>query len=297
MLQITNAPFLQSFHLPGIPDREGLHLMREDLVHPFAGGNKWRKLKYNLIDFMDQKKRTILTFGGAFSNHLIATAAAGHQLGIQTIGIIRGEEIENPCINFLREHGMKLHFVNRTDYRMKSNPAMIDKWLHDFLQKKWIFSVEEVLVLPEGGSNAAAVVGTKEMPETITDELIFCACGTGATLAGISLGLKLNQHAEGIPVLKAESFMAQEIERLGGDLSRITLHYDYHFGGYAKTTKELNDFCRDFYLLNQIMIEPVYTGKMLFALQDLLKKETISSDKSITAIHTGGVYDFFPLQF
>ncbi len=294
MLSINRNPFLQEFKLPQLSSSQALQILREDLVHPFTGGNKWRKLKYNLIDLREQNKNTLLTFGGAFSNHLIACASAGNQLGIKTIGIIRGEEVLNPCINYLKEMGMNLLFVSREDYRRKTEFDIQQLWIDVLKEKKIINSYDNLFILPEGGSNQAAVLGTSEMAEQITDKIIFIAAGTGATAAGISKGLKPDQQLHIIPVLKAEKFMSTEIAKLGGDLSKIIFHHDYHFGGYAKTTQELTNFCRDFYLLNQIQLEPVYTGKVFFALQDLLKKGTFPTNTSITAIHTGGIYPFYP---
>lgn len=295
MLSINTNPFLREFKLPDFISTHALQILREDLVHPFTGGNKWRKLKYNLIDLREQNKNTLLTFGGAFSNHLIACASAGNQLGIKTIGIIRGEQVTNPCINYLIEMGMHLLFVSREDYRNKTAIEIQQQWIDLLKVKNVISSHDKLFILPEGGSNAAAVLGTSEMTELITDDIIFIAAGTGATAAGISKKLKTHQQLDVVPVLKGEKFISNEIEKLGGDLSKIIFHYNYHFGGYAKTTLELTDFCRDFYLLNQIQIEPVYTGKLFFALQDLLKKGTFPPNTSITAIHTGGIYSFYPI--
>ena len=294
MLNIRTNPIIQDVKLPDLRDRH-VKVLREDLVHPFTGGNKWRKLKYNLIDFREQNKKVLLTFGGAFSNHLIATSAAANQLGIDSIGIVRGDVVANPCIQFMQENKMKIIFISREEYRLKNNEEFISALLLKLLAQGYIKNPDDVFILPEGGSNAAAVEGTAEMAsELINTENIFCACGTGATVAGLSKGIKSNQHIHGIPVLKAESFMSDNISSLGGDLSKITLHYDYHFGGYAKTSPELDKFCRDFYFLNRIQIEPVYTGKMFWALQDLIKKGTFPVQSSITAIHTGGIYPFFP---
>lgn len=295
MLNIRTTPIIQEVKLPGLKETN-LKVLREDLVHPFTGGNKWRKLKYNLLDFREQNKKVLLTFGGAYSNHLIATSSATNQLGIDCIGIVRGDDVSNPCIQFMRENKMKVVFLNRGDYRKKNEPEFISSLLLKLKAEGKIQNHTDVFVLPEGGSNSAAVRGTAEIMNEITDtENVFCACGTGGTVAGLSKGAKINQHIHGIPVLKAESFMQSNISTLGGDLSKITLHFDYHFGGYAKTTKELIAFCQDFYHLNKIQIEPVYTGKMLYAIQDLLKKGTFPVQSSMMAIHTGGIYPFFPI--
>lgn len=294
MLNLQSKAIIQEIRLPDSGDFK-LSVLREDLVHPFTGGNKWRKLKYNLIDFREQNKKILLTFGGAFSNHLIATAAATNQLGIESIGIIRGDEVSNPCIEFMLENKMKLIFISREEYRKKYDPEFISSLLSSLIQERIIKNPDDVFVLPEGGSNPAAVEGTSEIAKEIPDaEHIFCACGTGATIAGISKGIKVGQHVHGISVLKGAQFMEKNISDLGGDLSKIRLYYDYHFGGYAKSTDELIKFCRDFYFLNHIQIEPVYTGKLFFAINDLLKKGTFQLKSSITAIHTGGIYPFYP---
>jgi 1-aminocyclopropane-1-carboxylate deaminase len=283
---------VQECILPDTPDYR-IKVLREDLVHPFTGGNKWRKLKYNLIDFREQNKKVLLTFGGAFSNHLIAVASAGRQLDFDTIGIVRGENIENPCLHFMKENGMKLFHISREEYRRKDDPEFISVLLLKLSEAGFIKNVADVFILPEGGANAAAVEGAAEIANDIPDaENIFCACGTGATVAGLSRGIKSGQHIHAIPVLRSENFMAGNIVSLGGNLSSVTIHHEYHFGGYAKKTGELEKFCHDFFLLNQIEIEPVYTGKMFFAIKDLLNKETFFSPGSITAIHTGGVYSF-----
>ncbi len=294
MLNLQSKSILQEIRLPESGDIK-LTVLREDLVHPFTGGNKWRKLKYNLIDFREQNKKVLLTFGGAFSNHLIATAAATHQLGIDSIGIVRGDEISNPCIQFMLENKMKLIFVSREEYRQKDNSDYVSNLLLTLTSKGIIKNPDDVFILPEGGSNLAAVEGTSEIANEIPEaNYIFCACGTGATVAGISKGVKLGQKVHGIPVLKGAQFMQKNISELGGDLSKITLHFDYHFGGYAKSTTELDNFCREFYFQNNIQIEPVYTGKMFFAINDLLKKGTFQAKSSITAIHTGGIFPFYP---
>ncbi len=291
--QGTNS-ILQKISLPGI-EVKNLLVLREDLIHPFMGGNKWRKLKYNLINFREQNKKVIVTFGGAFSNHLIATAAATNQLGIDCIGIIRGEEVSNPCIEFMKENEMKLFFVNRNDYRKKDDAEFISSLLLKLTSLKLIKHPDDVFIIPEGGSNAAAVEGVSEIGKELQNsKTIFCACGTGATIAGISVGIHEDQTVHGIAVLKAENFLENNILSFGGDLSKIKLHYQYHFGGYAKSNQKLIEFCREFYFLNNFQIEPVYTGKLFFAIKELIKNGTFSLEESMTAVHTGGIYSFFP---
>ena len=175
MLNIRTTPIIQEVKLPGLKETN-LKVLREDLVHPFTGGNKWRKLKYNLLDFREQNKKVLLTFGGAYSNHLIATSSATNQLGIDCIGIVRGDDVSNPCIQFMRENKMKVIFLNRGDYRKKNEPEFISSLLLKLKAEGIIQNHTDVFVLPEGGSNSAAVRGTAEIMNEITDtENVFCA--------------------------------------------------------------------------------------------------------------------------
>ena len=279
-------------------DWEGKELtvsvLREDLVHPYISGNKWRKLKYNSIDFKSSGKKTLLTFGGAFSNHLIATAAFSSENGINCIGIVRGEEIKNNYLNFIQSNGMKLHFISRSEYRNKNTKEFLTDIINVLIKKKLINDPDEVFILPEGGSNASAVLGASEIMDEIPEsiDIIGCACGTGATLAGISKKMRLHQKVLGISVLKANGYFEKEVARLGGNLENIILNYDYHFGGYAKRNKILLDFCDDFKLKTHIPIEPVYTGKLFFAINDLIKNDYFKKGTRVTLIHTGGVFIF-----
>ena len=269
-------------------------VLREDLVHPFINGNKWRKLKYNLIDFEASGKKTLLTFGGAYSNHLVACAAAAKEKQINSIGIIRGEEVVNDYLNFMRSCGMKLYFVSRSDYRNKKNEEYILELLTELIAKKIIDDINDVFIIPEGGANAAAVKGVAEIMDEVPHdtEYIICACGTGATVAGLSKNLLPHQKVIGISLLKAEGYLEKEIENLRGDLKKITIINDYHFGGYAKKNKMLVDFMDGFYLKTKIPSEPVYTGKFFFAVDDLIRKNYFKKGSKVTVIHTGGIFNF-----
>lgn len=270
-------------------------VLRDDLIHPFMSGNKWRKLKYNILDFNHSGKKVLMTFGGAFSNHLVASASASSEYGFKSIGIVRGEEVENPYLNFVKQKSMKLFFISREEYRKKNEPETISKILDLLITKEWIKNREDVFLLPEGGANPAAVRGASEIINDIDKEFdwIACACGTGATLAGISQKLSGNQKALGIPVLKADGYMEKEIEKHGGINDRIILNENYHFGGYAKKNETLESFCKDFSAITGIPIEPVYTGKLFYAIDDLIKTNYFKKGEKVTAIHTGGVF-FFP---
>lgn len=264
-----------------------LFLKRDDLLHPQVSGNKWRKLKYNLIDARNRGYDTLLTFGGAFSNHLYATAAAGKWLGFKTIGIVRGEELHgkplNSTLTFCRSCGMTLHFVSRADYRMKEEAAFI-------LALQTQFGA--FYGIPEGGTNELAIRGTAEiMPELIRQlgyapDYVCCAVGTGGTVAGLMQSAPPETTVLGFLALKATDF------QLPIQLPSETRHQlitDYHFGGYARTTPELLAFIRTFEETTGILIEQVYTGKMLSGIYDLAKQGFFPDGATVVAIHTGGL--------
>jgi 1-aminocyclopropane-1-carboxylate deaminase len=263
-----------------------LYLKREDLLHPTISGNKFRKLKYNLIKARQQGLNTLLTFGGAYSNHIAAVAAAGNAYGFKTIGIIRGEEVidkiqDNPTLKLAQQNGMQLNFINRTDYRQKSNSDFIEQLKHQF---------GEFYLLPEGGTNALAVQGCTEIL-TVEDRDFFdvacCAVGTGGTIAGIINSSDDGQKILGFPALKGD-FLADEIKQWT-TRKNWNLCLDYHFGGYAKTTPELLTFIQYFQAKTNIEIEPIYTGKMLFGIFDLIEKGYFPENSKILTIHTGGL--------
>lgn len=268
------------------PDGIKLHLKREDRLHPTISGNKFRKLKYNLIEAKAQGLISLLTFGGAYSNHIAAVAAAGLECGFQTIGIIRGEELadkiqDNPTLRQAQNLGMKLHFISRSDYRRKTDVDFIE-------QLKQQFGV--FYLIPEGGTNQLAVQGCEEIL-TAQDKQYFdyicCAVGTGGTIAGIINSTSNTQKTLGFPALKGD-FLFNEI-RQWTTRSNWDLCLDYHFGGYAKTTPELLQFIQQFQQKTDIEIEPIYMGKMLFGIFDLIEKGYFPANSKILAIHTGGL--------
>ena len=266
---------------------KGIHLYikREDTIHPLISGNKYRKLKYNLLEAKKQGKDNLLTFGGAFSNHIAATACAGHEQGIKTIGVIRGEELQdnwqdNPTLTLAHEHGMQFHFVSRADYRLKSEPLFIQNLKDRF---------GDVYVLPEGGTNDLAVKGCMEIlteEDTIFD-YICCAVGTGGTVAGLINAAQPRQTVLGFPALKGD-FLTEEISTFVHN-DRWKLVTDYHFGGYAKVDQPLIDFINLFKEKTGVPLDPIYTGKMLFGIFDLVKKDVFTPGTQILAIHTGGL--------
>ncbi|MGL2966487.1 1-aminocyclopropane-1-carboxylate deaminase/D-cysteine desulfhydrase [Flavobacterium sp. XGLA_31] len=262
-----------------------LYLKREDLLHPYISGNKYRKLKYNLAQAKHENKTTLLTFGGAFSNHILAVAAAGKEYGFRTIGVIRGEELgdkinENPTLRQAQEFGMVFDFVSREVYKNKYTELFVERLKERF---------GDFYLIPEGGTNALAVEGCKEIL-TVEDEqfdYICCAVGTGGTISGIINCSKTGQQVLGFPVLKGD-FLREDICKFvsGTDWDLIP---QYHFGGYGKVTKELILFINEFYRKYQIPLDPVYTGKMVFGVLDLINKDYFPENAKIVMIHTGGL--------
>lgn len=255
---------------------------RDDMIHPFISGNKWRKLKYNLLRAHSEDKQRIVTFGGAWSNHLLATACAGAMFGLATRGIVRGEEVRNPVLDMCSLFGMELQFIPREVYRERTS-----LW-KDLAQDSNNYLIDE------GGMGQDAARGCQEMVDELQQvyDHIFCAAGTGTTAAGIAIALNI-QHADTrlhvVPVLKNGGFIREEMTKLGAATEQTTFHLDYHFGGYAKTKPELLDFVKDFSSKTGIMIEPTYTGKALFALHDLIKQNQFEPGSKILFVHTGGL--------
>ena len=266
-----------------------LFIKREDLNHPELSGNKWHKLKYNLISAKENGYETLLTFGGAFSNHIYATAAAGKLFGFNTIGIIRGEEHLpiNPTLSFASSMGMKIHYVNRKTYREKNSIEFIKH-----LRQKF----GNFYLLPEGGTNKLAVKGAGEIISNIdTDfDYVCCACGTGGTLAGLITGLDGRKRALGFSVLKGGSFLLSDVKKLvyetaGKKYNNWDINLNFHFGGYAKINSELVKFIQRFQKITSIPIEPIYTGKLLFGIYNLILNKYFNNGMNILAIHTGGL--------
>lgn len=288
-IQEINADFLAA-------RRVRLFVKREDLIHPLIKGNKWYKLKYNIQEAQNQGFTKLLTFGGAFSNHIYACASAGKIFGFQTIGIIRGEQTLplNPILSHATDCGMQLSYLDRSTYRSKTENSFIDSLKAQF---------GDFYLIPEGGTNDLAVKGTAEILQNIDTayDYICCACGTGGTLAGLIVGENaLLQKAQiiGFSVLKG-SFLTAEVEKLlySAETQMAVSHKKtwsineaYHFGGYAKTTPELLAFVSNFNHQYQIPIEPIYTGKLFYGIFDLIKQDYFPPNSRILAIHSGGVY-------
>lgn len=268
-------------------DSRGVRLLvkRDDLIHSQVFGNKWRKLKYNLLEAHRLGYSRLLTFGGAYSNHIRAVAAAGYLTGLETVGIIRGEEHLplNPVLEYARNLGMQLSYISRSDYREKYS----DRVLQPILER-----YPSCYLIPEGGTNSLAVKGVQELVEELDFDYnyICCACGTGGTLAGIVAGLAGRHQALGVAVLKGGSFLKGEVDRLLEPLryDNYSLLVDYHFGGYAKQTRELLEFIGAFSAKYQIPLDPVYTGKLFYAVWELLKQGYFERGSSVVVLHTGG---------
>ena len=281
-----------------------LYVKRDDLIHPQFGGNKWRKLKFNLVYARDNQFDTLLTFGGAWSNHIYATAAAGKHFGFNTIGLIRGEPHTplntnlNATLSFAEECGMQLHYINRGQYRQKNETSFLEKIKQQF---------GNVYILPEGGSNSLAVKGCGEIVQETNNEMneafdvICCASGTGATLAGLITEIEAEKNAPGtacqktaigFSALKGGEFLTTEVSNFLNNKNTASswcIESRFHFGGYAKINDELIHFMREFHSEYNIELDAVYTAKMFYGLFELIKSRRFKPGTVIVAVHSGGL--------
>jgi 1-aminocyclopropane-1-carboxylate deaminase len=288
-LLIPNQIETQELDFPLLKERGiRLSIKRLDQIHPLASGNKFFKLKYNLLEAQRLKKPVLLTFGGAYSNHIFAVAAAAKKLGFAAIGVIRGEEHLplNPTLSFAASCGMQLHYMNRTDYRRKQDEEITQQ-----LERKF----GDFYLIPEGGTNQFAIQGTKEILDGSSSRFshIATSIGTGGTFAGLLGSIAPHQKLLGFSALKGD-FIFDEINNL---LSKFNVNYSgeyqimnqFHFGGYGKTNQELIDFIRWFYSQFQIPLDQVYTGKMMFGIMKLIREDYFPKGSHLLAIHTGGL--------
>ena len=267
--------------IPEIPIQEvrlsnyAIDLLRLDLIHPDISGNKWFKLKYNIRDAQTRNKSGILTFGGAFSNHIAATAAACKLAGIPSVGIIRGEKVVNPTLKKAMANGMKIEFLSRSEYREKERIPWGDQY-------------PNFHVVPEGGSNEMGVKGASEIMALIPKDYnyVCLAVGTGGTMAGMIRNHK-GPTIVGFPVLKDSQFLEDSVSEMSPDCNHWKMAHGHHQGGYAKINPELRQFMRIFYKFNSITLDPVYTAKLLCGIEKELDKGSIRG--KILAIHTGGL--------
>ncbi|WP_026969623.1 1-aminocyclopropane-1-carboxylate deaminase/D-cysteine desulfhydrase [Algoriphagus terrigena] len=288
MLDAESTPLQYLSHSLLSEKEVELAVLRLDKVHQEVSGNKYFKLKYNLAEAKKLGEKTILTFGGAFSNHIYATASAAHTAGFHSIGIIRGEDADrgNSTLAHAQKKGMQLHFADRESYRMKNSAGFREKLRAQF---------GDFYLIPEGGTNEIAITGTKE----ILDEAhaifshVCLSIGTGGTFAGLAASLRSHQCLIGFSSLKGD-FIFREIEELLTKYhiqspGNLEIRTEYHFGGYGKTKPELINFMRWFYSEFGIPLDPIYTGKMAFGVWDLVEKDHFPKGSTILLIHTGGL--------
>ena len=277
-----------------LPNGIELFIKREDLLHPIISGNKFRKLKYNIEEAKKSGNNTLLTFGGAFSNHILAVAGAGAEFGFKTIGVIRGEELaskvnENPTLLKAKELGMDFYFVSRSVYQEKESESFV-------IELKDRFG--DFYLIPEGGTNKFAIKGCKEIL-TEEDKQVFsyvaCAVGTGGTFSGLINSSDEKQQLIGFSSLKG-AFLSDVIRNFAEKTNWI-INDDYHFGGYGKVTDELIHFLNNFYNQTAIPLDPVYTGKMVFGILEMIKNGYFDPKSKILIIHTGGLQGIKGMNF
>ncbi|WP_421944402.1 1-aminocyclopropane-1-carboxylate deaminase/D-cysteine desulfhydrase [Pedobacter sp.] len=267
-----------------------LFVKRDDLIDPFISGNKWRKLKYILQKAAEENKNHLVTFGGAYSNHLLATATAAAKAGLKATAFVRGEQVQNEMLLLCGLFGMNLIFTDRESYKNKK--SLFD---NHFGEDKNSYFIDE------GGACLEATLGCAEVIDELTDIYthIFCAAGTGTTAAGLLNGInnhKLKTKLNVIPVLKGGDFIKDQISKYSLNTENLVLHNNYHFGGYAKTTPELINFIKDFTAKTGLLLDPVYTAKMFYAITNLQKNNYFKPEDKILALHTGGLMGIFGMK-
>lgn len=259
-------------------------IKREDLLHPFISGNKFRKLRYNLLPLNSDSGVGVATFGGAFSNHLAATAAAGAAFNLPTLGFVRGEELSqkplNPTLQFCKSKGMQLHFLSRDAYAKKEQNEFVAQTC----------AANRLILIPEGGTNPEAIRGCSEILTSADAafDTICCSIGTGGTFMGLLQSLKPHQHALGFLAVRDEKVISF-LQHAAPSPQPYSLLDDFLFGGYAKTNDELVTFINNFYKEYGILLDPIYTGKLLFGIFALIKNDQWRWGKNVLAIHTGGI--------
>jgi 1-aminocyclopropane-1-carboxylate deaminase/D-cysteine desulfhydrase-like pyridoxal-dependent ACC family enzyme len=296
---------MKKFQLPSIEqevqfealNEKGIRsfVKRDDLIHDEVSGNKWRKLKWNIRNAIQTERDTLLTFGGAHSNHIAATAAAANVHGLQSIGIIRGEDVDfnNPTISKARAYGMKIHPVSRTEFKSIADRDYIESLRHRF---------GSFYLIPQGGQNHYGVQGCSEIMTELQRKYdrIFVACGTATTLSGLAVANKSGSLLYGISALKGGDFLLDTVKEYARKtfadaeteeaiLDKVHLMTEFHFGGYAKIKPELIDFMRNFTTETGVKLDPVYTGKAAFAMTELAKKIEIPTNEVWLLIHSGGL--------
>lgn len=264
---------------------QNMTVKRLDLVHPQISGNKFFKLKYNFLEAERLGFKKVLTFGGAYSNHIAASAFAAHVCGFESIGIIRGEELVQRPLNLTlstaQQFGMQLQFISREQYREKHSIAFLTQ-----LQSHY----PEHYIIPEGGTNALAIQGCQKIltqSDLENFDLICCATGTGGTIAGLIQASAPQQHILGFSALKG-NFLTQDVQQWTPKTNwKITDEFCH--GGYAKTSAELMQFIQQFEAEHRLPLEQVYTGKMFFGLSQMIQRGDIQAQQRVLVIHTGGL--------
>lgn len=263
-------------------DRWKIHILRLDLIHPIISGNKWFKLKYNIAEALNRNCSSLLTFGGAYSNHLVATAAAAKEVGLNSIGIVRGHHAKENYTSTLRDceaMGMKLHFISREEYKKKYE----QDWLSELSQK-----FPGTYIIPEGGNNELGMKGAEEIARFISADYthVVVSVGSGTTFAGLRSGLPEHIKLLGFVPMKNGRYLADKLKLKKGNWELID---DYHFGGFGKWNEELLHFMNEFYQQHAVPLDMVYTGKMMYGMQKLLQQDFFPADANILCIHTGGL--------
>ncbi len=294
-----SAPVLDAIDDPILRERKiTLRMLRLDRIHPLVSGNKWYKLKHNLLAARAESHNTVLSFGGAYSNHIVALAAASKLSGLRSIGVIRGEapKILNPVLQFAQQQGMTLHFISRSDYRHKADPEFIEA-----LEQR----VGDFYLIPEGGSNLLGIKGCAEIADHLhwqrkdSPHLVLMACGTAATLTGVVSALPSECEAIGVSVLKGPDSLSPQVNSwlhaLGcTPAARWSIDTQFHHGGYGKTNPALNDFMKAFEGRTGIALEHVYTGKMMWGLYKMIESGEVAFGSEVIALHTGGLAQNIP---
>lgn len=276
----SEPPIQQFFHPVFTAKGVEVFIKREDLIHPFISGNKWRKLKYVLADAKTKQKKLLISFGGAYSNHLVALACAGAMHGFATKAFVRGEEVSNHMLGLCKTWGMELQFVSREEYRNK-----------EALFEMQYGKNEEAYFIDEGGRGPLAAKGCEEILDTASGFThVVCAIGTGTTFAGLANGAaRKGMKAEGICVLKGAEAIEQDVKELTGTNTNWSIHHRFHEGGYAKTSPALLAFIDAFAAQTGILLDQVYTGKMMKAMIQLVEENYYTSSDKLLLIHTGGL--------
>jgi 1-aminocyclopropane-1-carboxylate deaminase len=295
MKQIENQNLLQKITCDTLYDKKiFLSIQRDDQLHKLINGNKWRKLKYNLVQMKQCGKTELLTFGGAFSNHIHACAAAGKQFDFVTHGIIRGPQLDpnNPTLRFAQQCNMQLHPVTRLEYKQRHDPDYLAA-----LQKRF----PNAYIIPEGGSNEFAIPGCAELAKSLpAHDVVICPTGSGGTLAGLIEGSESTTQVMGVAVLKQAEYLKHEICKISPKAAvqnNWQLLCDFHDGGYGKFTDKLWQFCQNMEKQHNLPLEPIYSGKMMYALWQLIQQGYFAENTRIIAIHTGGLQGLQGLKY